>query len=122
MEPGQKLRVEKLPVYKGDQVELDRVLLVADGNAVTVGHPVLEGAKVLADVLEQGLGEKIIVFKTKAKTRYHRKNGHRQPYTELLVQEIVTPPPATKPPRRHRRATSPAAAQEPSETREKQGE
>lgn len=121
MEPGQKLRVEKLPVYKGDQVELDRVLLVADGDSVTVGHPVLEGAKVLADVLEQGRGEKIIVFKTKAKTRYHRKNGHRQPYTELRVQEIVTPPPATRPSRR-RRAAAPASAQKLSETREKQGE
>ena len=70
---------------------MDRVLLVNnDEGEVTVGTPTVEGAKVVADVASHGRAKKIIVFKYKPKTRYRRKSGHRQRFTELWVKEIVT--------------------------------
>ena len=86
--PGDTLRVEKLQGAPGDTVTLDRVLLLADGEQVEVGSPVVAGAKVLAEVVEQGRGPKLIVFKYKAKVRYRRKTGHRQSLTTLRVTEI----------------------------------
>ena len=73
----------------GSNVELDKVLLIADGEKVTVGQPLVEGAKVVATVLEQGKRKKIIVFKYKAKVRYRRKTGHRQLYSKLAIRQIV---------------------------------
>ena len=87
--PGQTIEVEKLSQEEGSVIEFDRVLLVADGDKVTVGRPVISGAKVIATVLGQGKGEKVIVFKYKPKVRYRRKTGHRQPYTKLVIDEIV---------------------------------
>ena len=75
---------------ESDTVELDRVYLVADGEKVTVGNPTVAGAKVIATVLDQGKEDKLIVFKYKAKVRYRRKRGHRQPFTRLAIKEIVT--------------------------------
>jgi large subunit ribosomal protein L21 len=86
--PGDTLQVEKLPGDAGDTVELDRVLMVADDEAVAVGKPLVEGAKVLAEVVGQGRGPKIIVFKYKAKVRYRRKTGHRQSLTTLRIMGI----------------------------------
>src|SRR5689334_9736433 len=86
--PGDTLQVEKLPGAAGDTVELGRVLMVADDDDVTIGAPVLEGVKVLAEVVDQRRGPKIIVFKYKAKVRYRRKTGHRQSLTTLRVTEI----------------------------------
>jgi large subunit ribosomal protein L21 len=80
--------VEKLSV-DGDTVELDRVHLVADGDKVTLGRPTIVGAKVVADVVGDGKGDKVIVFKYKPKVRYRIKKGHRQPYTRLAIKEIV---------------------------------
>ena len=88
--PGQTIDVEKLPASPGETVELDRVLMVAKGDQVTLGHPLVKGAKVLATVAAQGKGDKIIVFKYKNKVRYRRKRGHRQPYTRLSIAEIAT--------------------------------
>jgi len=87
--PGTVLEVETLPIAAGETVELDRVLLVARGDQVTVGTPTVAGAKVLATVTEHDRGDKIIVFKYKAKTRYRVKTGHRQNLTRLTVNEIV---------------------------------
>lgn len=87
--PGDTIQVEKLPVSLGDKVELDRVLLVVDGEEVRVGRPVVEGAKVLATVSGEGKGEKVLVFKYKPHNRYRRKIGHRQPYTQLTIEEIL---------------------------------
>jgi large subunit ribosomal protein L21 len=67
------------------------VLLVADGDKISVGNPVIEGAKVLATAKENGKADKIIVFKYKAKVRYRRKNGHRQQYTRLSIDSITAP-------------------------------
>ncbi|HDN80250.1 MAG: 50S ribosomal protein L21 [Chloroflexi bacterium] len=86
---GMVIEVEKLPVSVGEEVELDKVLMVVDDNGVRVGQPFLEGAKVKALVQAQIKGPKIIVFKYKPKKRYRRKKGHRQLYTRLLIKEII---------------------------------
>ena len=86
--PGQTIEVEKLST-SGDTVELDKVYLIADGDKVTVGNPTVPGAKVIANVVGNGKGDKVIVYKFKAKVRYRRKVGHRQPYTKLAIKEIV---------------------------------
>ena len=91
MTEGQPIDVEKLNVDVGVAVELNRVLLIADGANVTTGQPVIEGARVLATVQKNGKGDKIIVFKFKSKTRYRRKSGHRQPFTTLTIDKILSP-------------------------------
>ena len=74
----------------GSTVELSDVLLIASNGDVRVGRPTIEGARVIAEVVEHGRDRKIIVFKYKAKTRYRRRRGHRQGYTRLAVRQIVT--------------------------------
>ena len=91
MAPGQTVDVARLDAAEGGTVELDRVLLIADGDNVTIGRPTIEGAKVLATVKGEGKGDKIIVFRYKAKVRERRKTGHRQIYTRLAIDSIVPP-------------------------------
>lgn len=91
MTEGLTLDVERLDATEGGRVELTRVLMLGDGDNVTVGRPVVEGARVLATVKENGRGKKIVVFKYKAKVRYRRKNGHRQPFTTLSIEKILRP-------------------------------
>ena len=86
--PGDTIRVEKLPGEPGQEIELDEVLLVGDGEEVKIGQPLVEGAKVIATVLNQGRSRKIIVFKKKRRKNYKKKRGHRQFYTELQIKEI----------------------------------
>lgn len=86
---GEMIDVDKLPLEVGEKVELDRVLLVADGEEVRVGQPIIEGAKVLATVTGHVKGPKIIVFKYRPRERYRLKKGHRQNYTRLMIDEIV---------------------------------
>ncbi len=86
---GDKLKVEKLSVEAGDSVSLDRVLLISDGDQVSVGSPVLEGHSVAATVLAQGRHDKIRVFKMKRRKGYRRTQGHRQQYTELEITGIA---------------------------------
>jgi large subunit ribosomal protein L21 len=88
--PGEKLNVEKLDGEVGADIELTDVLMVADGDAVTVGTPSVAGAKVVAEVVEQGKHKNIVVFKYKPKIRYRKRTGHRQQFTRLSVKEIVT--------------------------------
>ena len=76
---------------EGNTVDLERVLLIANGDKVTVGTPTIEGAKVVATSQGEGKGEKIIVFKYKPKVRYRKKTGHRQLYTRLVIDKIVEP-------------------------------
>jgi large subunit ribosomal protein L21 len=89
--PGQKIDVERLTVAKGEDIELSKVLLIADGNDTVIGNPTIDGAKVVATCLSEGKSDKIIVFKYKPKVRYRRKKGHRQIYSKLEIKEIVKP-------------------------------
>lgn len=89
--PGQTIDVEKLSI-EGDTVELEKVLLIADGDKVALGRPTIPGAKVVADVVGDGKGAKVIVFKYKPKVRYRVKRGHRQPYTRLVIKDIISGP------------------------------
>lgn len=88
VEPGLRVRVEQLPAEPGSQVVLDRVLLVADGKTVTVGRPLVEKARVFATVVAHGRGPKVYIQKFHSKNNYRRRTGHRQPFTELLVERI----------------------------------
>ena len=76
---------------EGDTVELDKVLLIANGDKVTVGTPAIDRAKVIATSKGEGKAKKIIVFKYKPKVRYRKKAGHRQLYTRLSIDEIIKP-------------------------------
>jgi large subunit ribosomal protein L21 len=78
-----------MEAFEGDTVELDKVLLIADDDNVTIGNPVVEGAKVTATCQGDKRAEKIIVLHYKPKTRYEKKNGHRQTYTRLLINDII---------------------------------
>ena len=84
---GDRLRVEKLEGAIGDFVSFPDVLMLG-GDTVSIGTPLVSGAKVSAQIVGQGLGKKIIVFKMRRRKRYRRKNGHRQPFTELKVTSI----------------------------------
>ncbi|MEW5988516.1 MAG: 50S ribosomal protein L21 [Chloroflexota bacterium] len=88
-EEGHSFSVEKLPYEVGSQIELNNVLLIADGDQVVVGQPAVSGAIVKATVVEQYRGKKILVWKYTPKERYRRRQGHRQQYTRLRVDEIV---------------------------------
>ncbi len=88
VEAGSHLRVEKLTGAVGDTIELADVLLVADGEDIKIGQPVLDGAKVTATIKEQGKAKKVLVFKKKRRKGYQVKNGHRQMYTALEINEI----------------------------------
>lgn len=89
VQEGERLFVEKLPADAGDAVTFDRVLAVGgDGEELAVGHPMVEGARVTGKVLKQTRGKKIIVFKYKSKKNYRRKQGHRQPLTQVVIDKI----------------------------------
>ena len=88
VQSGDRIRVESLPQDEGDTLELGEVLMVSKDGEVSLGSPTVPGAKVTAQVVGQGKGKKVIVFKYKSKTRYRRKAGHRQRYTELVVTDI----------------------------------
>jgi large subunit ribosomal protein L21 len=87
VEAGQEIYIEKLGVEADEVVTFDRVLFVG-GENVKVGAPFVEGATVTAKVVKEGRAKKIVVFKLKAKKNYRRKQGHRQPYTKLVVEAI----------------------------------
>ena len=89
--PGQTVDVERLDVTAGNTVDLDRVLLIVDGDKVTVGTPLINGARVIATSQGEGRGKKVIVFKYKPKVRYRKKTGHRQFYTRLAIDKIIEP-------------------------------
>ena len=85
---GDTLFIEKLPAEAGDAVTFRKVLAVIDGDKLTVGTPVVEGAKVDASVVKNGRGKKVIVFKYKPKKGYRRRQGHRQPYTKVEITKV----------------------------------
>ncbi len=87
--PGEKLKVEKLDGDVGSDVVLDQVLMVADGDNVTVGAPVVAGASVKATVVAHGRHDKVMIFKMRRRKHYRKTQGHRQDYTEIQIQQIA---------------------------------
>ena len=87
-EPGVKLRVPSLEAEEGSTVSFEDVLLTADGAKIAVGQPLISGAKVTAEVIRHGKDRKIIVFKRKRRKGYRKKQGHRQKFTEIRIDEI----------------------------------
>ena len=87
--PGEKLKVEQIPADVGAEVIIDQVLMVGDGESVRLGQPVVAGATVKAKVVAHGRGEKVTIFKMRRRKHYRRNQGHRQNYTELLIDSIV---------------------------------
>ena len=86
--PGEKLKIEQIPADVGSQVVLDQVLMVANGDAVTVGKPLVSGAKVAATVVAQGRHDKVRIFKMRRRKHYMKRQGHRQNYTEIQIDAI----------------------------------
>lgn len=89
VQEGDVIRVEKLDLAEGDAVKFDKVLFVSNDGKINTGKPYLEGAAVDAVVEGHGKAKKIIVFKYKAKKDYRKKQGHRQPYTQVKIEKIV---------------------------------
>ena len=82
---GSKIKVEKLEANVGDSIVFDKVLLVSD-EEITVGKPYIDGKTINGTVLSQSKSKKVVVYKYKRKSGYHKKNGHRQPYTEVKIE------------------------------------
>ena len=87
VEAGDTIFVEKLDVAEGEQVVLDKVLFIGDKTA-KIGNPYIKGATVTAKVEKQGKEKKVVIYKYNAKKHYHKKQGHRQPYTKLVINTI----------------------------------
>ena len=85
---GDTLFIEKLEAEAGQAITFDKVLAILDGDKATFGTPVVEGAKVEATVVKNGKGKKVRVYKYKAKKGYHKRQGHRQPYTKVEIGKI----------------------------------
>lgn len=88
VQEGDVIYVEKLNAAEGEQVTFDQVLAVGSGDGLKAGEPLVAGATVTGKVEKNGKGQKIIVFKYKAKKNYRRKQGHRQPYTKVVIEKI----------------------------------
>ena len=89
VEPGSKLRVEKIEVEQGATIELDQVLMVADGESVKLGTPFVDGGKVTVRVIAHGKGKKIDIVKFRRRKHYKKHGGHRQWYTDLEIVGIA---------------------------------
>jgi len=94
---GRLLTVDRLPGEPGETVELRDVLLLGDGDSVTVGNPLVEGARVVGTIAEQGRAQKVIVFRFKAKTRARKKTGQRHAFTRLRIEDVLAPGQEPKP-------------------------
>jgi large subunit ribosomal protein L21 len=85
---GDQLKVELLPGEEGASIEFDKVLMISDGSASKIGSPFVENAKVMAKLISHGKAEKIKIFKMKRRKDYRRTYGHRQKFTEILIESI----------------------------------
>ena len=88
--PGDKIKIEKIDKKEGQEISLDQVLLLEKNKKLEIGTPLVSGAKVIARILKQGKAKKVIIFKYKPKTRYKKKAGHRQLFTEVEILKIET--------------------------------
>lgn len=87
---GETLRVEQIPADIGAEIQLDQVLMVADGEAIKLGTPLVSGASVKARVLAHGRGDKVQIFKLRRRKHYRKTQGHRQDYTEIEILGIAS--------------------------------
>lgn len=88
-EIGETIDVERLPYEENDQIEIEDVLLIGDGDNTVIGRPKVDGAKVRATIVNQFRGKKVIVFKYRQRTNYRRRYGHRQYYTRIRIDDII---------------------------------
>ncbi|MBI2628422.1 MAG: 50S ribosomal protein L21 [Candidatus Niyogibacteria bacterium] len=89
VEPGMELKIEKIPKpAKGQEIKFDKILLASDGQNVKIGAPYLKEAAVMAEIKKEGRNRKVLIFRYHSKTRYRKKKGHRQPYSEIKIKEI----------------------------------
>ncbi len=88
---GNMIKVPHLTAKPGENISLDKVLLINDGDNAKIGNPYLDSAHIEAEVVQQGLAEKITVYKFKRRTKYRRTRGHRQKFTELKIKKIISP-------------------------------
>lgn len=112
VEEGRSIKIERLPGDAGDTIELGEVLLMGEGDSITVGTPTIEGARIVGTIAEQGRAKKILVFHFKNKTRHRKKNGHRQHFPRLVVDDILA---AGQEPKPKTAKAEPAAAVEVAE-------
>ncbi len=85
---GERLKVEKLVAEVGNTVTLDKILMIANGDAITIGSPLIAGATINATVLSHGRGDKVMIFKFRRRKHYRKTQGHRQSYTEIQIGDI----------------------------------
>jgi len=85
---GEKLKIEQIPTQVGEKVSLDQVLMVSQGDKVSVGSPLVDGAVVSATVLGHGRADKVKIFKMRRRKHYQKRQGHRQNFTEVMIDEI----------------------------------
>ena len=85
---GEKLKIEQIPADVDSEVRLDQVLMVGQGDDVIIGTPIIAGAFITAKIISQGRGEKVKIFKLRRRKHYQRQQGHRQNYTEILIQAV----------------------------------
>jgi large subunit ribosomal protein L21 len=90
-EEGATVRVPSLPGKASGSIDISDVLLIADGETTHVGTPVVDGAKIEAEIVNQGKSDKLLVYKYKRRTKYRRRRGHRQGYAEIKINKIVAP-------------------------------
>jgi len=111
VQEGRAIKIEHIAGEPGDTVELGEVLLMSDGDDITVGAPLVAGARVLGTIAEQGRDRKIVVFKYKNKTRARKKTGHRQHFTRVRVDDILAAGQEPKPKKEHTAAAPEVAAE-----------
>lgn len=88
-EPGKKLKIDKLDNIRGDMVEFESVLMIRDGGETKIGSPFVPGAKITTTVEDTGRDKKVVIYKFKRRKNYRRKQGHRQQFTVVRVDEII---------------------------------
>jgi large subunit ribosomal protein L21 len=120
VEAGSELIIERVAGEPGASITFDRVLMLGDGDQVTVGTPTVAGASITATVIGETLGPKLVVFKFKQKVKYRRHTGHRQHLTKVRIDEITAP--GAEKPRRTRKAAEPKADEAKAETAEPKAE
>ncbi len=90
-EEGSVVRVPSQVINEGDSLTIENVLLIKDNGQSLVGHPYVEGARIEADIVGNGRSEKVLVYKYKRRTKYRRRQGHRQPFSDIRIRKILTP-------------------------------